>query len=127
MLRPEILRAGQQALASARPGARFQYVFHGSGGSSERDLADAISFGVVKVNMDTDCQYAFTRAVAGHVFDHGSGVLKVDGGVGDKNSFDPRAWERVAEAGMPARVREACEVLGSARRSLSRVGSVLTG
>jgi len=72
VLRREILRAGQQALGSAHHGARFRYVFHGSSGSSERDLADAISFGVVRVNVDTDCQYAFTRAVAGHVVDHWS-------------------------------------------------------
>src|SRR5437764_7200630 len=119
VLRPEILRAGQQALATAHPGARFQYVFHGSSGSSRQELADAVSFGVVKVNVDTDNQYAFTRAVAAHVLDHWQGVLKVDGGVGDKRSYDPRAWGRAGEAAMAARVREACEALGSAGRSLA--------
>ena len=119
VLRPEILRAGQQALAAAYPGARFQYVFHGSSGSSERELADAISFGVVKVNVDTDNQYAFTRALAGHVLDHWQGVLKIDGGIGDKRSFDPRAWGRAGEAAMAERVRQACEQLGSAGRSLA--------
>jgi fructose-bisphosphate aldolase class II len=119
VLRPEILEAGQRALATAHPGARFQYVFHGSSGSSEQELADAISFGVVKVNVDTDNQYAFTRAVAAHVLDHWQGVLKVDGGIGDKRSYDPRAWGRAAEAAMAARVREACEALGSAGRSLA--------
>jgi fructose-bisphosphate aldolase, class II len=119
VLRPEILRAGQQALATAYPGARFQYVFHGSSGSTAQELADAVSFGVVKVNVDTDNQYAFTRALAGHVLDHWDGVLRVDGGIGDKHSFDPRAWGRAGEAAMAERVRLACEQLGSAGRSLA--------
>ena len=119
VLRPEILQAGQQALAAAHPDARFQYVFHGSSGSSERELADAVSFGVVKVNVDTDIQYAFTRALAGHVLDHWQGVLKVDGGIGDKRSFDPRAWGRVGEAAMAERVRLACEQFRVGGRSLA--------
>jgi fructose-bisphosphate aldolase class II len=125
VLRPEILKAGQQALAAAHPGARFEYVFHGSSGSTQRELADAISFGVVKVNIDTDGQYAFTRALAGHVLDHWHGVLRVDGGLGDKDSYDPRAWGRAGEAAMAARVRRACEQLGSAGRTLAnaRTGS----
>jgi fructose-bisphosphate aldolase class II len=123
-LRPEILRAGQQALAIAHPGARFQYVFHGSSGSTAQELADAVSFGAVKVNVDTDNQYAFTRAVAGHVFDHWDGVLRVDGGMGDKHSFDPRAWGRAGEAAMAERVRQACEQLGSAGRTLAARAAV---
>jgi hypothetical protein len=70
VLRPEILGVGQRALATVHPGARFQYVFHGSSGSSSQELADAVSFGVVNVNVDTDNQYAFTRALADHVLDH---------------------------------------------------------
>ena len=84
VLRPEILRAGQDALAKAHPGARFRYVFHGSSGSKQQDLDRAISFGVVKVNLDTDAQYAFTRAIAGHLLNHWHGVLKIDGGLADK-------------------------------------------
>src|SRR4051795_301983 len=116
VLRPEILRAGQQALAAAYPGARFQYVFHGSSGSSVQELADAVSFGAVKVNVDTDNQYAFPRALAGHVLDHWEGLLRIDGRMGDKHSFDPRAWGRAGEAAMAERVRQACEQLGSAGR-----------
>jgi fructose-bisphosphate aldolase, class II len=108
-LRPEILRDGQEALAAAHPGARFQYVFHGSSGSSDEELRAAVSFGVVKVNLDTDAQYAFTRAIADHVA----------GGVEDKAAFDPRAWGAKAEAAMAARVAAACEQLGSAGRSTS--------
>jgi len=118
-LRPEILREGQEALAAARPGARFQYVFHGSSGSSDADIRAAISYGVVKVNIDSDLQYAFTRAVADHVLVNYSGVLKLDGAVGDKKAYDPRAWGRRAEAAMAARVTAACERFGSAGRSLT--------
>jgi fructose-bisphosphate aldolase class II len=117
-LRPAILREGQDALAEAHPGARFQYVFHGSSGSSEAEIREAVSYGVVKMNVDTDMQYAFTRAIAGHVLDHWQGVLRVDGGLGDKNAFDPRAWGRGAEAALAARVARACEDVGSAGHSL---------
>jgi fructose-bisphosphate aldolase class II len=118
-LRPEILREGQDALAAVHPLARFQYVFHGSSGSSEQELADAVRYGVVKVNVDTDMQYAFTRAVADHVLTHYAGVLKVDGGVGDKNDYDPRSWGRAAETAMADSVAEQCALLGSAGRSLA--------
>jgi fructose-bisphosphate aldolase class II len=108
VLRPEILGVGQRALATVHPGARFQYVLHGSSGSSSQELADAVSFGVVNVNVDTDNQYAFTRALADHVLDHWQGVLRVDGGIGDKHAFDPRARGRAGEAAMAERVRQAC-------------------
>ncbi len=118
-LRPEILADGQDALAQAHPGARFLYVFHGSSGSSPQDLRAAVANGVVKVNLDSEAQYAFTRAAAGHMFSHYDGVLAVDGGVGDKRAYDPRAWGGAAEAGMAARVAQACEELGSAGRSIA--------
>jgi fructose-bisphosphate aldolase, class II len=119
-LRPEILRDGQEALAAARPGARFAYVFHGSSGTPEHELAEAVRYGVVKVNVDTDGQYAFTRAIADHVLKQYDGVLRVDGGVGDKRAYDPRAWGLKGEAAMAARVAEACRQLGSAGASLAR-------
>jgi fructose-bisphosphate aldolase, class II len=119
-LRPEILREGQEALAAAHPGARFQYVFHGSSGSSEGDLRDAVRYGVVKVNVDTDMQYAFTRAVADHVLTHYAGVLKVDGGVGEKAEYDPRSWGRAAESAMANAVAQMCALLGSAGQSTAR-------
>ena len=119
-LRPELLRDGQQALAAARPGARFQYVFHGSSGSAEADVRAAIANGVVKVNLDTDAQYAFTRAVAGHVFANYDGVLRIDGGVGRKAAYDPRAWGRAAEAALARRVAEASQLFGAAERSWLR-------
>jgi fructose-bisphosphate aldolase class II len=118
-LRPELLGEGQAALRAVHPGARFDYVFHGSSGSSAAELAAAVGHGVVKVNLDTDAQYAFSRAVAGHVLDHWAGMLRVDGGMGDKAAYDPRAWGRAAEAAMAARVAEAAHQLGAAGRSLA--------
>jgi fructose-bisphosphate aldolase class II len=119
-LRPEILADGQRALAAAHPGARFEYVFHGGSGSRPAEIRKAVSYGVVKMNIDTDMQYAFTRAAAGHMFVHYDGVLRVDGGVGLKTAYDPRSWGREAEAAMAAGVSEACHELGSAGRSLLR-------
>jgi fructose-bisphosphate aldolase class II len=118
-LRPEILGDGQAALAAAHPGARFQYVFHGSSGSSDDDIRAAIAHGVVKINLDSDAQYALTRAIADHVLVNYAGVLKVDGGLGDKRAYDPRAWGKRGEAAMAAHVAAACERFGSAGRSLT--------
>ena len=117
-LRPDVLREGQDALAAARPGARFQYVFHGSSGTAPDDVRAAIANGVVKINFDTDAQYAFTRAVADHVFTNYEGVLRIDGGVGRKAAYDPRSWGRSAEAALAARVAEAAQLFGSASRSV---------
>jgi fructose-bisphosphate aldolase class II len=117
-LRPAILQDGQAALGSAHPGARFDYVFHGGSGSSAAEFSEAISYGVVKINMDTELQYAFSRAVAGHMFEHYDGVLRLDGGTGDKKAFDPRSWGRKAEEAMAGRVAELCRQFGSASRSL---------
>ncbi|MBD3948029.1 class II fructose-bisphosphate aldolase [Nocardioides ganghwensis] len=121
-LRPEILKTAQEAAASelglgadARP---FDLVFHGGSGSTAQEISDAVDFGVVKMNVDTDTQYAFTRPVAAHMFAHYDGVLKVDGEVGNKKQYDPRAWGKAAEAGMAARIVEACENLRSAGTSL---------
>jgi len=117
-LRPEILRDGQLALAEAHPGSAFQYVFHGGSGSRPEEIAAAVSYGVVKMNVDTDMQYAFTRPIAGHMFEHYDGVLRVDGEVGDKKAFDPRSYGKLAEASMATRVVQACTELGSAGRTV---------
>ncbi|WP_457255027.1 class II fructose-bisphosphate aldolase [Pedococcus sp. P5_B7] len=117
-LRPEILKHAQEAAASelglgadARP---FDLVFHGGSGSTAEEIAAAVDFGVVKMNVDTDTQYAFTRPVAGYMLANYAGVLKVDGEVGNKKQYDPRAWGKEGEAGMAARVVEACQNLRSA-------------
>ncbi|GAA2138897.1 class II fructose-bisphosphate aldolase [Nocardioides koreensis] len=122
-LRPEILKHAQEAVvkelgldAGARP---FDLVFHGGSGSTAEEIGAAVDYGVVKMNVDTDTQYAFTRPVAGHMFSNYDGVLKVDGEVGNKKVYDPRSWGKAAEAGMAARVVEACENLRSAGKSVS--------
>jgi fructose-bisphosphate aldolase, class II len=121
-LRPEILKAAQEAVvkelglaADAKP---FDLVFHGGSGSTAEEIAASVDYGVVKMNVDTDTQYAFTRPVAAHMFQNYDGVLKVDGEVGNKKAYDPRAWGKAAEAGMAARVVEACEHLRSAGKSV---------
>ena len=118
-LRPEILRSGQTAAArhlglddpeNAKP---FDLVFHGGSGSTPEEIAEAVSYGAIKMNVDTDTQYAFSRPIAGHMFSNYDGVLKVDGEVGNKKTYDPRTWGRKAEENMAARVVQACEDLGS--------------
>jgi fructose-bisphosphate aldolase class II len=121
-LRPEILKSAQEAVVrelglpdGSRP---FDLVFHGGSGSTAEEIGAAVDYGVVKMNVDTDTQYAFTRPVAAHMFSNYDGVLKVDGEVGNKKQYDPRAWGKAAEAGMAARVVEACQHLRSAGHSL---------
>jgi fructose-bisphosphate aldolase, class II len=122
-LRPEILKQAQDAVVAKlglEPGSRpFDLVFHGGSGSLAEEIAAAVDYGVVKMNVDTDTQYAFTRPVAGHMFTNYDGVLKVDGEVGNKKAYDPRSWGKAAEAGMAARVVEACENLRSTGTSVS--------
>src|SRR5262249_4766731 len=92
----------------------FDLVFHGGSGAALEEIREAISYGVVKMNVDTDTQYAFTRPVAGHMFTHYDGVLRVDGEVGDKKAYDPRSYGRAAGAARAPRVQRACEDLMSA-------------
>ena len=114
-LRPEILKDIQDACAAKYGKDKpFDLVFHGGSGSSPQEIADAVSFGVIKMNIDTDTQYAFTRPVADFMLKNYDGVLKVDGEIGNKKAYDPRAWGKLAEAGMAARIVEACQQLGSA-------------
>ncbi|BDR55394.1 class II fructose-bisphosphate aldolase [Bombiscardovia apis] len=134
-LRPELLgeiqdntaqavSAGQVSAASARAAAQapqdkpFLLVFHGGSGSQPSEIAQAVRNGVVKMNIDTDTQYAFTRGVADHMFRNYDKVFKIDGEVGNKSQYDPRTWGREAENSMAARVIEACQQLGSAGRAL---------
>ncbi|MCQ1948356.1 MULTISPECIES: class II fructose-bisphosphate aldolase [Arthrobacter] len=118
-LRPEILKEIQDSVGGSigkdRP---FDLVFHGGSGSSAQEIADAVSYGVVKMNIDTDTQYAYTRPVADHMLRNYDGVLKVDGEVGNKKQYDPRVWGAAAEKGMAARVVEAAQNLGSAGKAL---------
>jgi fructose-bisphosphate aldolase, class II len=119
-LRPEVLKDIQEEVGAKIGKERpFDLVFHGGSGSTLEEIRAALDYGVVKMNIDTDTQYAFTRPVAGHMFTNYDGVLKVDGEVGNKKAYDPRAWGKVAEAAMAKRVVEACEDLRSAGTSLN--------
>jgi len=120
-LRPEILKEGQDVVAEklglpagSKP---FNLVFHGGSGSALEEIREALSYGVVKMNVDTDTQYAFTRPIVDHMFKNYDGVLKVDGEVGVKKAYDPRTYMKLAETGMADRVVRACEDLLSAGQS----------
>ncbi|MCU1527405.1 MAG: class fructose-bisphosphate aldolase [Frondihabitans sp.] len=120
-LRPELLGEIQAGIAekfgtSAKP---LDLVFHGGSGSSEAEIAEAVSNGVVKMNIDTDTQYAFSRSIADTVLKNYDGFLKVDGEVGNKKVYDPRSWGKIAETAMAARVLEAAQQLGSFGHSAS--------
>ena len=122
-LRPDILDQGQK-VASAKLGLPdgskpFDFVFHGGSGSLKSEIEEALRYGVVKMNVDTDAQYAFTRPVAGHMFSNYDGVLKVDGDVGNKKVYDPRSYLKKAEASMTERVIEACNDLHCDGKSVS--------
>ncbi|HEY3690756.1 MAG TPA: class II fructose-bisphosphate aldolase [Pseudonocardiaceae bacterium] len=123
-LRPEILQMGQEVAArrlglpaGSKP---LDLVFHGGSGSQLAEIHQALSYGVVKMNVDTDTQYAFTRPIADHMFRNYAGVLKVDGEVGNKKLYDPRSYLKLAEQSMAERVTRACQDLRSAGRTLAR-------
>jgi fructose-bisphosphate aldolase class II len=120
-LRPEILKEIQEAvgqkLGQDKP---FDLVFHGGSGSALEEIREAVSYGVVKMNVDTDTQYAFTRPITDHMFTNYDGVLKIDGEVGSKKAYDPRSYLKAAEGGMAARVVTACEDLLAAGRSAGK-------
>jgi fructose-bisphosphate aldolase class II len=120
-LRPEILKQIQDEVG-AKFGKQkpFDLVFHGGSGSTLEEIRAAVDYGVVKMNIDTDTQYAFTRPVVEHMFRHYDGVLKIDGEVGDKKAYDPRAWGKSAEQGMATRIVEACEALRSTGTTVAR-------
>jgi fructose-bisphosphate aldolase class II len=115
-LRPSILKDIQDAVAAKHAGhgdKPFDLVFHGGSGSTLEEIREALDYGVVKMNIDTDTQYAFTRPIADHMFKNYDGVLKVDGEVGNKKTYDPRTYGKSAEGAMAARVVEACQDLRS--------------
>jgi fructose-bisphosphate aldolase class II len=120
-LRPSILKDCQDAVVGELgEAARFYLVFHGGSGSELQDIHEALDYGVVKMNVDTDMQYAFTRAIAGHCFRSYDGVLKVDGEVGDKKAYDPRTYLALAETAMAARVKQAVTELRAAGTTMAK-------
>jgi fructose-bisphosphate aldolase, class II len=118
-LRPTVLKECQEAVERQYgKAARFDLVFHGGSGSSQEEIHEALDYGVVKMNIDTDMQYAYTRAIADHMFKNYSGVLKVDGEVGNKKNYDPRSYLTIAEAALAERVKQAVQELRGAGTSL---------
>jgi len=119
VLQPAILHRGQDAVrAKHATGPKpLDLVFHGGSGSSLAEIHETLDYGVVKMNVDTDMQYAFTRAIADHMLTNYAGVIKVDGGVGQKKVYDPRSYMKKAILGMKERVKQACQELRSAGTS----------
>ncbi|MBT3325742.1 MAG: class II fructose-bisphosphate aldolase [Gemmatimonadales bacterium] len=118
-LRPEILKDGQAAvIAKYGADAEMDLVFHGGSGSQISEIRETLDYGVVKMNVDTDTQYAFTRPVADHMLSNYDAVLKIDGEIGNKKLYDPRSYLKAGEEGMSARVCVACEDLLSSGKTL---------
>lgn len=118
-LRPAVLKEIQDAVAAKYGKDKpFDLVFHGGSGSTPQEISDAVDYGVIKMNIDTDTQYAWTRSVAGWMMSHYDGVLKIDGEVGNKKVYDPRVWGKEAEAALAKRVVEACTYLRSVGKSI---------
>lgn len=120
-LKPSILKDGQAAVVAKHgQGAHFDLVFHGGSGSTEAEIRETLDYGVVKMNVDTDTQYAFTRPVVDYMLKNYDEVLKVEGEVGNKKKYDPRAWLKAARDNMAKRVMQACDDLTSTGKTLGR-------
>jgi len=118
-LKPEILKHGQDAIKKKYgKDAGLYLVFHGGSGSTREEVQETLEYGVVKMNIDTDTQYAFTRPIADHMFKNYDGVLKIENEVGNKQLYDPRVYLKLAEKSMSKRIVEACEVLRSEGKTL---------
>jgi fructose-bisphosphate aldolase class II len=120
-LKPSILKDCQDAVVGQLgEAARFYLVFHGGSGSELHDIHEALDYGVVKMNVDTDVQYAFTRAIADHCLRNYDGVLKVDGDVGHKKAYDPRSYLALAETAMAERVKQAVKELRATGTTMAK-------
>src|SRR5262249_30609246 len=118
-LRPDILKTAQDAvIGKYGKDAEFDLVFHGGSGTPLEEIRETLAYGVIKMNIDTDTQYAFTRPIAEHMFKNYSGVLKIDGEVGDKKLYDPRSYLKAAEKGVAERLGSACDDLLSSGKTL---------
>lgn len=118
-LRPDILKQGQDAVVKKYgKKAEFDLVFHGGSGTPTEQIQETLSYGVIKMNIDTDTQYAFTRPIVDHMFKNYDGVLMVDGEIGNKKAYDPRSYLKKAEEGMAARMARACDDLRSTGKTV---------
>ena len=118
-LKPSILRDGQKVVTDKHgPAAEMDLVFHGGSGSDLADIRETLDYGVVKMNIDTDTQYAFTPPIVTHICQNIEGVLKVDGEVGDKKAYDPRSYLKKGEIGLCERMKAACDDLRSTGQTI---------
>jgi fructose-bisphosphate aldolase, class II len=118
-LKPTILRDGQKAVTDKYgPAAEMDLVFHGGSGTSSDDLQETLDYGVIKMNIDTDTQYAFTRPIVSHMCQNIEGVLKIDGEVGNKKHYDPRSYLKKGEQGLCDRMKQACDELRSTGKTI---------
>jgi fructose-bisphosphate aldolase class II len=118
-LKPTILRDGQKAVTDKHGDKAFMdLVFHGGSGSELADIRETLGYGVVKMNIDTDTQYAFTRPIVTHICANIEGVLKIDGEVGNKKAYDPRGYLKKGEASMAARLVRAADDLCSTGKTI---------
>ena len=118
-LKPTILKDGQEAVTNKYgKDAQFALVFHGGSGSELDEIHETLEYGVIKMNIDTDTQYAFSRPVVDHIFKNYDGMLKVEGEVGNKKVYDPRAYLKKGAANMTARIKQACDDLKSTNTSI---------
>jgi fructose-bisphosphate aldolase class II len=118
-LRPDILKHGQDAvMAKYGKAAEFDLVFHGGSGTPLEEIRETLNYGVIKMNIDTDTQYAFTRPIADHILKNYDGVIKCDGEVGNKKAYDPRAYLKKGEQGLCDRMKQACDDLRSTGRTV---------
>ena len=118
-LRPEILKNGQEAvIGKFGQDAEFDLVFHGGSGTPSDQLQETLDYGVIKMNIDTDTQYAFTRPVVDHIMKNYDGVLKIDGEIGVKKAYDPRSYIKLGENGVATRMGEACDDLKSSGQTI---------
>ena len=115
-LRPSLLKEIQDGLA-AKYGTGpkpLDLVFHGGSGSTDAEIAEAVANGVVKMNIDTDTQYAFTRSIAGYMFSNYDGVLKVDGERRQQEAVRPACVGQGRRVGHGRARRRVHRQLGSA-------------
>jgi len=119
-LKPTILRDGQAAVIEKHgPKAEMDLVFHGGSGTPLEEIRETLAYGVIKMNIDTDTQYAFTRPIAEHILEDIPAVMKTDpDGVGDKKRYDPRAYLKKAEQGLCTRLKQACDDLRSTGQTI---------
>jgi len=118
-LRPDILKSGQEAvIAKHGKAAEFDLVFHGGSGTPLEEIRETLDYGVIKMNIVTDTQYAFTRPIVEHILKNYDGVLKIDGEIGDKKAYDPRSYLKKGESGVAKRLAQACDDLRSTGQSI---------